>query len=1202
MNRKATVMEKFQSIWTGMRSWVIPLILALMGSINLLAQSPPYSARLSGFNTASANLDQARNGASDAPRSPVDWVNGNAGASNAHYIEGFSIPYRLIMRNLPTSSQIVSAGGADGKIHIILEYDIRNSDKHAMDYLTGYQRLEPHTQFTNQDPTHLAEVVNPLYDPSTGFLIFNGSTPTPSMLPIPEPPTPGTDPNAMPRASFNNLPTSEKMMVLWGGQLTNISYGPAGNLSAKSAPQLIYVSFIPTGGTALLSWGGHIASRLDWGQGASAANINGSPYHMHLVDWNLNNLGAQDRSLSTAAVVVFPPCEISGPEWICVNDGGPYIYSADVSTMPGARLSYQWSLFDNSAGASIQTGTESQQQAYINPGTTGGTFKVKVVITDLDTRVSSTCYLHDMNGSDTMEGALPVQVVAVSVDAVATDVSCYGLQNGTLAVTGSGYSSLLLFKDGTQLGDTVVTAGSFTFTGLAPGSYVVRAYADSLACNKASDPDIIRQPPQVNVSVSSKDITCYGAADGSVIVTGSGYTTLKLFLNGTLLSTVTTTNSPYVFSGLSPGSYYVEASALGYRSAICTAESGTENVEQPAQITIRISSTDVRCYGDGDGSVTATGSGYTSLKLYRGSEVVGTVTTTTSPYVFSNLTPGVYKVEAIAAGNESSTCNAMSGTENVEQPEQVTVRITAQDAVCNDESNGLITVYGDGYSKLELVDDTQVLATFNTSSNPHVFDHLPPGSYRVIAYGNGNQGAECKAESSAVLIDEPDAVSCQITEPEFDKPVCGAHQSNVLEASARGGTGTITYSWSINASNPSDQSRWGIWSGQGTNSIIFRAGNYPATFILTVTDANGCDSQCSIEVRGCASEYYCTYTQGFYGNVGGKGCSAEGELASAYEMMTDVLPSGSVSFGNGSRRFELFSTDLTNGNIFNMLPGGKTPAALKGYATYSITSTWSNVPIERKGSNPGKIANNLLSQTMVLYFNIGQNLAFDLASLEITGPYLITAKAENCGTKLAIPYEDLYTVIPQSVINYMTTAYASSGGATVGNLLRLANHILGGGTAGSLTPSMVNSAVDAINRGFDECRVFIEFSSVKPGMLASRNAYVPRFAGTDEHLDQPSEMLKDEPAKLKAIVYPNPFGDKAIISFTPEENTTATVQVFALNGVKIKDLFQGAVEGGRNYEFEFSDSGNGGTVFIYRIVTPLGSQVGKLIRTGNAER
>ena len=161
-------MSKFTSSgndvgWHLSRVWglLILLALTLTGSV-VKAQDPPYTVRLSGFNTTSANLDQARNGGADGRLSPVDWVNGNAGASNAHYIEGFSIPYRVIMKNLPTPDQIRAAGGTDGKVHVLLEYDIRASDKHALDYLTHYQRLEPHTQFTNADPAHLAEVVNPI--------------------------------------------------------------------------------------------------------------------------------------------------------------------------------------------------------------------------------------------------------------------------------------------------------------------------------------------------------------------------------------------------------------------------------------------------------------------------------------------------------------------------------------------------------------------------------------------------------------------------------------------------------------------------------------------------------------------------------------------------------------------------------------------------------------------------------------------------------------------------------------------------------------------------------------------------------------------------------------------------------------------------------------------------------------------------------
>ncbi|HYV30465.1 MAG TPA: hypothetical protein VEO53_05075, partial [Candidatus Binatia bacterium] len=49
---------------------------------------------------ASADLWQGRNGAADAPTSPVDWVKGNVGPSHSHFVEGYSIPYRLVLTDL----------------------------------------------------------------------------------------------------------------------------------------------------------------------------------------------------------------------------------------------------------------------------------------------------------------------------------------------------------------------------------------------------------------------------------------------------------------------------------------------------------------------------------------------------------------------------------------------------------------------------------------------------------------------------------------------------------------------------------------------------------------------------------------------------------------------------------------------------------------------------------------------------------------------------------------------------------------------------------------------------------------------------------------------------------------------------------------------------------------------------------------------
>ena len=81
---------------------------------------------VSGINAApGVNLNQARNGTDIAPVNPVAWVNGNLGTSNAHYQEGMSAPYQCVMTGLTAGVQVT----------LTIGYDIRNSNKNAIDYL-----------------------------------------------------------------------------------------------------------------------------------------------------------------------------------------------------------------------------------------------------------------------------------------------------------------------------------------------------------------------------------------------------------------------------------------------------------------------------------------------------------------------------------------------------------------------------------------------------------------------------------------------------------------------------------------------------------------------------------------------------------------------------------------------------------------------------------------------------------------------------------------------------------------------------------------------------------------------------------------------------------------------------------------------------------------------------------------------------------
>ncbi|OGG35190.1 hypothetical protein A2363_03910 [Candidatus Gottesmanbacteria bacterium RIFOXYB1_FULL_47_11] len=242
----------------------------------------------------SVDLDQCRNGSATTPNNcltlggGLGWVNGNAGSSNSHFVEGFSIPYRAVMANLPTDGT---------EIVLDLGYDIKNSGKHAIDYLTHYNRLESHLPFG-----HAAEIITP----TDGITGVSGTTTT---FPIPAPSSVSSPVTGQPTASFNSLPAGERVMTLFGGTITNVSYVSEGDLSAAQSEAIVRVTFTAASANAVLAWGGHIASRLDWGfvagQPRSAGSINGSSYHMRLDDWSLGNLGSTDRSLSTDAVI--PP-------------------------------------------------------------------------------------------------------------------------------------------------------------------------------------------------------------------------------------------------------------------------------------------------------------------------------------------------------------------------------------------------------------------------------------------------------------------------------------------------------------------------------------------------------------------------------------------------------------------------------------------------------------------------------------------------------------------------------------------------------------------------------------------------------------------------------------------------------------------------------------------------------------------------------
>lgn len=231
----------------------------------------------------SGTLDQCANGPSTTPGviglTCVSWVNGNLNSSKASYREGDSVPYRLRMSGVPTT----------GSNTVIIEWDTTASGQHALDYITRFNAA-----VTGADPCMdgacSGAPTMPLYPIPLDPAITEGTNQPSQMMPG--------------RLAFYTAQNGTQHFAMWGGTITSVSSIRTVGSYIGSAMTEVTITFTASIPNPVLAWGGHIATRMDWGAAYSAVAINGSPFHTRLQA--LNGAGGnQDRALSNDAAV-FP--------------------------------------------------------------------------------------------------------------------------------------------------------------------------------------------------------------------------------------------------------------------------------------------------------------------------------------------------------------------------------------------------------------------------------------------------------------------------------------------------------------------------------------------------------------------------------------------------------------------------------------------------------------------------------------------------------------------------------------------------------------------------------------------------------------------------------------------------------------------------------------------------------------------------------
>jgi len=380
-------------------------------------------------------------------------------------------------------------------------------------------------------------------------------------------------------------------------------------------------------------------------------------------------------------------------------------------------------------------------------------------------------------GSGTVTITQPA--AAISASASSTPTNC-GSSTGTATATPAGGTGSYTYSWSPSGGNSAIAPN------LAAGPYVVTV-TDGNGCQTTANTTVTTNGgPTISV-VSFQDISCFGAADGSATVSGSGGSgTLSYsWMPGSLTGTSQT--------GLSANSYTVTVTDGGG----CT-NSASFTIAEPTEIILSSSNIVSANCGVNDGAATVNASGGSGGYLYSWSPTGGSAATA------SNIPGGVYTVDVDDSDGCTSSISIV--VPSIGGP---TVTLTSStDVSCFGDNDGTATVSATGGTA------PYTYAWTPTGGSSASATALTAGTYNVAV----TDDIGCIG-SVSVTIGEPSQIA--ITET-ISPVICGTIDGQI-STSVTGGSGSYTYDWTPN--------------GESTTSLT---GLIAGTYGLTVTDSDGC--------------------------------------------------------------------------------------------------------------------------------------------------------------------------------------------------------------------------------------------------------------------------------------------------------------------------------------------------------------------------
>lgn len=312
----------------------------------------------------------------------------------------------------------------------------------------------------------------------------------------------------------------------------------------------------------------------------------------------------------------------------------------------------------------------------------------------------------------------------------------------------------------------------------------------------------ITAPDPVTINnISQTTTSCIGRADGAIsceVNGGTGekicslYSSDKKFIsNGTFM------DGKFLFTGLSKGSYYLEATD---KNGCISERSNSIEILEPEPLKIEVSDiTNLQCFGDSDGIISYATSGGTGNKTvflkYPNGYVKENDEDSNS---FSGLSAGTYYLSA----TDENGCVTNKDTEfKISEPDSLWLELATTDATIFGDCNGTLSAsFGGGTTgsyKLEVTDET--ITSFFPEINKPLSSDLCAGESEVTLIDKNN----CTT-TKKYIINQPDPLTARVIQVDTIK-CYGESTASLIVDSIKGGIPPYNVYW--NNENTPDADR-----------------------------------------------------------------------------------------------------------------------------------------------------------------------------------------------------------------------------------------------------------------------------------------------------------------------------------------------------------------------------------------------------------